>query len=785
MTRFFSWSLLLALVSFSGVRSFAQTDRLEGTVTDATGARISAASVTLLCDDKPAQQAHTDANGHYQFAQTTAACSLKVAAIGFSTVTRPIADLQDGNIVLSVQQVSNTVDVNANSGYVAVAATTATKTDTPLSEVPQAISVITRDQMDVQGVQAVPQALRYSAGMVPELRGINGGAYETLSGRGFIMEEYLDGMRLTNSAAGFLLPSFDPFDLQSIEVLHGPASVLFGQSYPAGLANLESKQPKTTTYRALDFTPGMYNRLQGDWDFSGPFDRAGHYLYRLVGLVRDTNSQVQFDEIQRYMIAPSFTWRPNEKTSLTALFNYQYDPKVGFYNLLPASGTVTANPFGIIPTSFDPGEPGWDKHARRQYNASYLFTRSLGRTWSIQQNFRYMHLGDSFRNVYTGGLLADNRTISRYSFVNNEHMDATTVDTHARATIDRRGIKQIILMGVDFQNLPFREAYGFDFSAPTLDVFHPQYSATIATPGYAGDDHVKFNQTGVYGQDQILYKRLAVTVGGREDWAYSKDFDAIALTTQKQSDHAFTGRAGAVFLAGHGISPYYSYSTSFQPSIGVDVEGKQFKPTTGQQHEIGLKYQPGHFNGFFTISAFNLSENNVLTTDPQHANFSVQTGGVRSRGIELESHTNLSNGVSVIAGYSFLDNEATSAATNGTAIAKGNAFYGTPRNIVSLWTDYAPHLHTLSGLTLGSGVRFIGSTYGDNANDFQVPSFTLVDAMARYVLPSIGSEKYRWQLSLNATNLSDRRYVSVCLNASSGCFYGARRNIIGNVGVRW
>ncbi len=246
------------------------------------------------------------------------------------------------------------------------------------------------------------------------------------------------------------------------------------------------------------------------------------------------------------MIAPSFTWHPNEKTSLTALLNYQYDPKVGFYNLLPASGTVAANPFGIIPTSFDPGEPGWDMHGRRQYNASYLFSRTLERSWSFQQNFRYMHLGDNFRNVYIAGLLAGNRTISRYS---------------------------------------------------------PMYGATIATPSYASDDHVKFHQTGIYGQDQLHYKRLAVTIGGREDWAYSYDLEAISKTTQTPSDHAFTGRAGAVFLAGHGLSPYYSYSTSFQPAIGVDAEGHQFKPTAGQQQEVGLKYQPGHFKGKCLLSA--------------------------------------------------------------------------------------------------------------------------------------------------------------------------------------
>jgi iron complex outermembrane receptor protein len=242
-----------------------------------------------------------------------------------------------------------------------------------------------------------------------------------------------------------------------------------------------------------------------------------------------------------------------------------------------------------------------------------------------------------------------------------------------------------------------------------------------------------------------------------------------------------------VFLAGHGLSPYYSYSTSYQPEIGVDQQGHTFKPTTGEQQEAGIKYQPGHFNGFFTLSAYDLNEHNVLTTDPTNVNFSVQTGAVRSRGLDLDAHANLAAGLSVIAGYSLLQNEVTDANTGGSvlSITKGKTIYGTPRNQLSFWTDYAPHARTFNGLNLGGGVRFVGRTFGDDANDFTVPSSTLVDAEARYTLRGLHTDKYHWQLSVNATNLTDKRYVTACLDAAAGCFYGQRRNILGNVGVKW
>lgn len=788
---------MLAMFGLFSSPAWTQSSPLEGVVADPSGARISAATLVLHCPGSADRQAHSDAQGHFALPRAAADCSIEVAAIGFSTVTLPVDSVRDGRIVLSVKQVSNSVTVNGNAGYVAVTSSTGTKTDTPLSEVPQEISVVTRDQIDMQAALSVPEALRYSVGMLPEVRGISTGAYEVLTGRGFQMEEYLDGMRLPNAGAGFLVPSFDPFDLQRIDILHGPASVLFGQAYPAGLVNMVSKQPQSTPFGQFNFTPGNYDHLQGDWDFDGPMDAQKHFLYRITGLAKDTHQQVDFSEQERYMLSPSLTWRPDDKTSLTVLLNWQYDPHVGFYNLLPASGTVRANGVvpvnvnGIISTAVDPGEPGFDKHSRRQYAGGYLFTRALGKGWKIQHNFRYFHLDDNFQNIYTSDLQADGRTVDRYSFVNNEHIDAYTTDTHASKRLKTGKVQQTILMGIDFQSLPYDEAYGFDFATiPTLDLFAPKYgTAPIAMPAYSGDDVVKYHQTGIYGQDQLKWKRVAVTLGGREDFTRTHGIDAVSNTSESdQSDHAFTGRAGVVLLAGRGFSPYYSYATSYQPEIGVNaLTGQSYKPTTGQQHEVGVKYEPDCFSGFFTLSVYDLNEHNALTTDPDNVNVSVQTGAIRSRGMDFDAHANLAQGLSVIAGYSLLQNEVTDATNpqNVLSITQGKAIYGTPRNQYSLWTDYTPQVRTLNGLNIGGGVRFVGRTFGDDANDFVVASSTLVDAEAHYTLPGLMMGRYHWKLSLNATNLADKRYVTACLNASAGCFYGQRRNILGNVGVRW
>jgi len=585
---------------------------------------------------------------------------------------------------------------------------------------------------------------------------------------------------------GYLLPSFDPFNLESIEVLHGPASVLYGQAYPAGIVNLLSKQPKHDPFHNLQFTTGSYNRYLGAWDFSGPVLQSQHLFYRLSGLARHTDTQIDFVDQERYTIAPSLAWQPDEKTSVTALLNYQYDPRVGFFNFYPARGTVLANPNGKIPSSFNPGEPDFDRHARRQYGAGYLFTHRLSSIWSVQQNLRYTHLADNIDNVFVSDF-DGNQTLSRYAFFNHEHVNETTLDTRATADFSYGSLRQTILAGVDYQAIQYVQGYGFDYSAPTINPFSPLYHQKIAYPSLAGEDHVNQYQVGVYGQDQIRYKRWSFTLGGREDWAGVHDHEKLSNTIQTQFDHAFTGRAGAVYLLGHGITPYFSYSTSFLPQTGTTFEKNPLSPTRGQQYEVGLKYQPSNLNAFITMSAFNLTDQNVSTPDPAHPDFQMQTGEVRSRGLELEGHANLTNNLNLIASYSFLDNVITKS--NDTSDSEYAPRVGKnpseiPANMIAFWADYTFRTRVVSGFNLGSGVRLVGQSYGNSLNQFTVPSFTLVDATARYLLKALSTEKTQWQLSVNASNIADRSYISGC-SSTTTCVYGLRRNILGKIDLKW
>lgn len=707
------------------------------------------------------------------------------------TVERLQADGAAGTTMLGPLTVEAPTEANGVvRGYVAKQSAAGTKTSTPIIETPQAVSVVTRDQMDAQAVQNVPQALRYTAGVAPEPRGASQSGYEKwLYARGFALDEYLDGLKLLSGEFG--APQVDPFFLERLEVLHGPASVLYGQASPGGVANLVSKRPTDTPYRAVTLEAGNHSRYQGSFDLSGPLDKEGRFLYRLSGFGRTAETQVDHTKEQRVAIAPSVTWKPTDKTTLTVLGSYQYDPKAGFEGYVPALGSVLPNPEGKIPTSFFSGDPSYDRFFRRQYSIGYLLEHSFDETWTVRQNTRYNHVDAKQEGVWPL-FLNGNRTLRRYSFRDTEHNDAISLDNQVEAKFITGVVKHTVVAGLDYQHYLWNQIAANNFAAPTIDIFNPTYGQVIPTPRVNYDTRQRLSQTGIYAQDQIRIDKWAVLFGGRFDWANRHIDDHLARETISQSDKAFSGRAGLVYLFDNGLAPYASYTTSFNPTsatdAGLDVNGNPFKPTKGQQYEVGVKYQPTGFNSFVTLSAFNLKQKDVLTTDPDTSHVcagstcQIQNGEVRSRGVELSGKASLTDGFDLTAAISYLDNKVTKANPADGTLDKHPA--SVPAFLTSLWGSYRFLDGAARGLGLSAGVRHVGSSWGDGTNSFKVPSYTLVDAGISYDLGGLQDKLAGIQASVNATNLFDKEYVASCANATR-CYYGLRRTVIGRLKYEW
>lgn len=664
-------------------------------------------------------------------------------------------------------------------GYVATRSATGTKSDTPIIETPQTINVITRDQIDEQGAETIPEALRYTPGVVSEPRGIQSYA-DTLYSRGFAIDEYWNGLRLI--VGNFAVPQIDPHNLERIEILKGPGSVLYGQASPGGVANLVSKRPLDKPYHELELTGGSFGQIQGAFDLSGPLDQDGTVLYRITGLGRDAGTQVDHTEVERFNVSPALTWRPDDKTAITFLVNLQRDPEGGYSGFLPADGTVFKNAQGKrFPLSFYDGNTNFNTFKRTQGSLSYLFEHKLDQDWTVRQNFRYIHTDVNYENVFSFGYTDDNETdLTLYGRRSKERLDAVTVDNQIEGKFSTGSIGHTLLVGVDYQRSMWHQKSGGDFVG-TLNVSNPDNSQSIDAPPYDTMTYEVQDQIGVYAQDQLRFGNWRLLLGGREDWAFSSDEDKIANTTTNQQDRKFSGRAGVVYHFDSGFAPYISYATSFQPTVGTDAAGVAFKPTTGQQEEVGIKYQPKGGNSFVTVSAFNLTQQNVLTTDPNNPSFDIQTGEIRSRGVEVEGKANLSEGLNVIVAYSYMANVVTKA-NDGT---EGKTPVFMPKNKASLWLDYLfGKSSSLPGIQLGGGVRFVGTTYGDAANSFKVPSYTLFDAAVSYDFGAMSQKLEGVKLLVNATNLADTKYVPGCVN-SLFCTYGERRKILATLRYQW
>jgi len=650
------------------------------------------------------------------------------------------------------------------------------KTDRPIMETPQTISVVGREQMDEQGSQTVPEALRYTPGVLTERNGSDERT-DFVYSRGFELEEYLDGTRIQPGT--WTTAKIESFGLERIDVVKGPASVLYGQAAPGGVASLASKRPPEEELREISIEGGAFEHRQATVDLGGPVTERGNVLYRLSALVRDSGTQVDMVDERRFYIAPALTVKPNDDTDLTILAHYLNDPETGLYYKLPAVGTVLDSPNGQIPTDFHSGDPGFDKQERSQISLGYNLEHRLDDDLKLRQNARFMRMHGDYQILTVNSLAADNHTINRSAYAAEETTDTFTIDTQMEAGLETGPVDHTVLAGFDYQHL-FTDRIDSFGTAPSISYLNPVYYQTIAAPApFLANEQTKA-QAGIYLEDQMKIGNVSLMLGGRHDWARSETLDELTNKITGQSDKAFTWRGGAIYNFESGFAPYASYTESFQPASGTDFSGKPFEPTTGEQVELGVKFQPPGAKSMVTLSVFDLTQQNVLTTDPAHTNFQVQEGEIASQGLELDANIAWTRQLRSQLSYAYLDNEVTKS-NSGT---QGRAPVYRPNHMASAWLGYDFLDGDLDGLGLGTGVRYVGTSFGNTANTLKVPAYMLMDASISYDLGKKVPSLDGMEISLNAKNLFDKVYVSGCQNNNT-CYYGTRRTVTMNMTYNW
>jgi len=662
------------------------------------------------------------------------------------------------------------------NGYVATRSATGTKTDTPILEIPQAINVITADQVQAQGARNLTQALRYTPGLATGGFTDRNTIADEITSRGFAPTPlYLDGAYVPYAGSLGGAPQIDPYTLERIEVLKGPSSVLYGQNQPGGLINMVSKRPTREQRSQVKLGAGSYNRANGAFDTSGPLDEQGEFTYRLVGVANKGNEQVAHAHSERLLLAPSLTWSPNEDTSFTVLAQVQRDDGAADYQSLPMIGSLKRGPTGQhIDRDFFSGDSHYNDYKRNQYIFGYDFTHRFSDDLAVRSTARYTDVRDRYKGFYLRSFVSDGDSVD-YTRANRVKLDwrqhniAYTLDNNLEYKFNTGALQHTTLAGVDYRHFS-RKYDGYNaYNVLPVDLYGKNnYDTSSVTPVLDTQWDNTVRQTGVYVQDQIKLDQWILTVGGRQDWAEIDNKDLLAKSIASQRDNKFTGRIGLTYVTEFGLAPYVSYSQSFLPTLGTDSAGKSFEPTEGEQYEVGVKYQPAE-GTLLTASVFQVTQKNVLTQDDDNPQYQAQDGEVRSRGIELELKSTLDN-IDVLAAATYID----SFYTKSNYGDQGNRSESQAPVSASLWVDYHFTQAMLNGLTFGAGARYTGRKPGDSSNSFDVPAYAVYDATVSYDMGKLDPSLRGLQASVNVQNIFDREYVSDC-NYAFGCYYGQER----------
>lgn len=673
-------------------------------------------------------------------------------------------------------------------GYLANRTATGTKTDTPLLETPRSISVATRAQMQDRKVQNLDDAVRYMPGVIASSYGSDSRA-DWMKIRGFEPIQMLDGLPLPKGS--YTMAKLETWNLERVAVLRGPASSVYGQTPPGGLVDAVSRRPQAESSHEVQVQIGNYQHKQISFDSTGKIDDDGRFLYRFSGVGRDSGTTVEHIDDQRFNLAPSLTWNIADETRLTLLGQFNRDDTGGTSQFLPLQGTKLDTPAGKVDYNKNLGDPDWEFYDKTFYALGYAFEHRLDDIWQFRQNLRYSKLELDNQIITAGGwsgAVSDDGSVSRGANVYDENISHFAVDNNFQADFSTGALDHTLLLGLDYLrvNTDYRWLYG---SAPSSNIITPIYGRDFSGVAYSAfqDYNQKRRNTGLYLQDQIALDAWRLTLGGRWDRLETDSvFHNASDARDSRRDSQFSGNAALSYVFDSGFTPYLSYAESFQAEAGGSG-GEAFKPSTGKQYELGVKYQPPGSDLLLTAAVYDLKRQNIVTTNVAGATEPVSE--VQVRGLELEATGNVTENLSLTASYTYTNSKMTEV---GDPRDKNRALPLIPEHQASVWADYDWHQGALAGFGVGFGARFVGSTdniavgsmgFVRDASDGHSSAYTVYDAVVRYDLGQLDSSLRGASVSLNASNLFDKEYLATC--DGFYCYAGDPRRVTASLDYKW
>ena len=651
-------------------------------------------------------------------------------------------------------------------GYKASRSATATKTDTPIIDTPAAIQVVPREVIEDQGARRLIDVVRNTSGV--QIHGSNGNRQDVIQIRGF------SAYRLARN--GFLsAPSYGDAgqlglaNVERVEVLKGPPSVLYGPADPGGLINIVTKKPEAEPQYSITGRAGSVDFYRGDIDLNQPLTEDGKLLARFIASYQNSDSfRDRFIDSERIQVAPSLRWVPTSRTTIDLELEYYEQDQQNDFGLVAVDGNALA-----LPRDRFLGEPG-DRIKADELRVQTTIDHQFNDDWSLRTLARFSDTSQTPTQSYPFGLAADGRTLNRRFYDVHASWQNYALQANLTGKFETGPLEHQLLFGTDANFTRFESASRSADLDP-IDIFNPVYGATHGPFSDPFEQDRRIDFYGVYLQDLISFgNHWKLLFGGRFDTAKTQlDFNSAEVTDKW--DQAFSPRAGLVFQPIDDLSIYASYTTSFLPPLrGASFDGEEFEPEEGEQFEIGVKRD--WFDGQLstTLAAYQLTRSNVSTADPQNPTFSIQVGEQRSRGVEFDIAGELAPGWRIIGSLAYLDAEV----TKDNTLPVGNQLINAPEWSGSLWTTYAFQGNPLRGLEIGGGVFVVGDRKADFANQVDVDGHARVDLFARYEINDNIS------LALNIENLFDKKYVEGVTDPNF-VDVGAPRSVFGTVQVKF
>jgi iron complex outermembrane receptor protein len=653
--------------------------------------------------------------------------------------------------------------------YVAHSSATGTKTDTPLIEIAQSISVVGAQEIQAYGAHSVMEALAYTAG-VSNASGFNPSKEEPVM-RGFAQRGgiFRDGLYY----GGAWGTRQETFGLERVEFLKGASSVLYGASVPGGLINSITKRPHDAMVNEISVEVGNFSRKQLTLDLGGDITDSSELLWRFTALKRESDTQVDYVNDNRDYIAPSLTWNISDKTQLTLFGLYQYSDTI-FIMALPEKGTLLPNSKGKIPRNRFIGDPNWESGESTTKAISYMFTHEFSDNLTFNNSSRWQNNETVWQLSWNNGFIENSDSIvSRGGYGRIDDISILTTDVNLEYTFVQGELTHKFLVGMDYRTEEWINpgtVLGESLIIQDIDVFNPIYIGTgfdFSQATLSEYSKGKATNQGVYLQDQIaLGENWRFNLGTRYAKVNSSDND---------KDDKWVSNAGVVYLADNGLAPFVSYSQSFEAEYSVtDNDGirGRTKPSEGEQFELGMRWQPLSEDLLISAAVYQLTKSNVSKAHPDRAlanqGIVVQTGEVQSRGFEFEAKGRLTDNVEFTSAYTYTDAQTTQS-TDITEIGLRTA--AVPYHQASLWLDKSFNDFAIEGLKLGVGIRYLSEKPITGAA-YSIPASTQFDARASYKIKA-------WEMALTASNITDKDDFSEC--SFGDCSYTKARTITANV----